>query len=737
MKNKNIIKEVTGLYSDTVWTVIEPSSTTDVVKALKRTTGDVSIGGGRFSMGGQVFSPDSLHLDMRSMNKVLEFNPEKKQIKVQAGIRWCDIQSFIDQHDLSLQIMQTYANFTVGGSLSVNCHGRYIGLGPLILSVESITLVLADGTVVNASKNSNQDYFFAAVGCYGAIGVITEVILNLTDNIKVERISEVMPLTEYKNYFKDITASDRDVIFHNADIYPPHYNKVRATSWVKTNKPVTESHRLNGHKRLYLTEKYFFWAISETFSGKWRRENIIDTILFSGSKVHWRNYEAGYDVRELEPLSREKSTYVLQEYFIPIRNMENFVNDAKVILNRFDVNVINISIRHALADTDSLLTWAPEEVFAFVLYYKQGTSDNKRNEVAVWTRELINSSINNEGKHYLPYQAHASVEQFHQCYPKAKELFKMKAELDPTFRFKNVLWNQYYLKEDVKMDINEPSEFKAIMNTIKGHDDMYLFLQNVFHLYPEDKFLTLIKDACKKYDNDEQIYRYVQNNLKNIKTLLSDFTYTIPSLKTQKKELCDQTLKILGQKRSFNGYVEIGSKGRYYSSLKNELNIEGIVYMIEEKVPGFGPADILERSSISKVGEYLDLADYAPIKQENIPDDSVDLVICYIGLHHIDPKNLVPFIISINRILRKGGCFILRDHDASTPYMVKFASLIHTVFNLGLNETIETNANEPRHFNSLVHWENHLASIGLLHDGIKIYQKNDPSKNALMLFIKE
>lgn len=51
MKNTNIIKEVTGLYSDTVWSVIEPSSTTDVVKALKRTTGDVSIGGGRFSMG--------------------------------------------------------------------------------------------------------------------------------------------------------------------------------------------------------------------------------------------------------------------------------------------------------------------------------------------------------------------------------------------------------------------------------------------------------------------------------------------------------------------------------------------------------------------------------------------------------------------------------------------------------------------------------------------------------------
>lgn len=252
MKNKNIIKEVTGLHSEKVWTVIEPSNTSDVVDALQRTTGDVSIGGGRFSMGGQVFSPNSLHLDMRSMNKVLEFNPDKKQIKVQAGTRWCDIQAFIAPHNLSLQIMQTYANFTVGGSLSVNCHGRYIGLGPLILSVECITLVLADGSVIVASKDINKQYFFASVGCYGAIGIITEVVLNLTDNIKVERISKIIPLSDYQNYFKDITASDKEVVFHNADIYPPHFTKVRATSWVKTEKEVTETSKLN----IFMISKY-------------------------------------------------------------------------------------------------------------------------------------------------------------------------------------------------------------------------------------------------------------------------------------------------------------------------------------------------------------------------------------------------------------------------------------------------------------------------------------------------
>lgn len=63
------------------------------------------------------------------------------------------------------------------------------------------------------------------------------------------------------------------------------------------------------------------------------------------------------------------------------------------ILGRYNANVINISIRHALPDDGSLLAWAQEEVFAFVIYYNQKTTTPARREVAVWTRELIDAVI--------------------------------------------------------------------------------------------------------------------------------------------------------------------------------------------------------------------------------------------------------------------------------------------------------------------------------------------------------
>src|SRR5437762_7865883 len=108
------------------------------------------------------------------------------------------------------------------------------------------------------------------------------------------------------------------------------------------------------------------------------------------------------------------------------------------------VNVLHFSVRHALPDPGSLLAWAPRESFAFVLYYKQRTRENARDRVAVWTRELIDAVLAAGGSYYLPYQPHATQEQFHRAYPRARELFELKRKLDPDFRLRNVLWDKYY-----------------------------------------------------------------------------------------------------------------------------------------------------------------------------------------------------------------------------------------------------------------------------------------------------
>ena len=441
---ERIVNDVTQLNPILVAKVETPQTVDELQNIIKTTDKPVCIGGGRFSMGGQTASPHCLHIDMRKLNKVLDFSAQDKIIKVQAGIRWCDIQHHIDQYDLSIKIMQTYANFTVGGSLSVNCHGRYLGLGPVILSVKSLDVILANGELIHTSPSEKPEIFYSSVGCYNAIGVIANVELELTENVAVRRSHKKMQRSEYKKFFFNNIRENKDVVFHNGDIYPPLYKNVRAVSWSKTNEKPTEKTRLMPLASAYPIERYFIGAFSKSRFGKWRREFIIDPIVFSSKKIHWRNYEAGYDVLELEPESRKESTYVLQEYFVDVEKFDEFATLMSEIFIRYNVNVINVSIRHAKADSGSLLAWARKEVFAFVVWYKQGTTEMDKSKVAVWTRELIDAVTSLNGSYYLPYQPHATREQFHKAYPNAQKLFELKKKLDPDYKFRNIIWDTYY-----------------------------------------------------------------------------------------------------------------------------------------------------------------------------------------------------------------------------------------------------------------------------------------------------
>lgn len=727
------VNDVTQINPIEVFAVATPRSIGELQDALRNTSLPISIGGGHFSMGGHTASPGSLHLDLRQMNRVLAFDPQAQTIRVQAGIRWCDIQRFIDPHGLSVKIMQTYANFTVGGALSVNAHGRYIGLGPVVMSVRAIELVLAEGETRHASPAENAELFYAAIGGYGAIGIIAEVELDLVPDTRVERRHVKLRTSDYLAWFDANVRAREDAVFHNADLYPPHYTRARAVTWFKTDQPATTRHRLQPLRRVYALERYFLWTISEMPFGKFRREFLMDPLLYLRKKIHWRNYEAGYDTAELEPVGRRRRTYVLQEYFISCERLMEFVPRMAAILDKHQVNTINISIRHALSDPGTLLAWARGETFAFVLYHKQRTRNNAKERVGVWTRELIDAVIECGGTYYLPYQLHATPEQFHRAYPRARELFALKQKLDPAYRLRGALWDKYYMPtivSDTQKKMPD-SLFHTVYGDPRAADRFYAFLQNIFHLYPEDRLHTLIKESLSQHDSDEAIYRGIQAGLPAITPPLSLLRYALPSLALQKTEMGQQTAKLLGKQTALNDYVEIGSTGRYVRTLKRHLTLRGTVTLVHDKAPTNSPVDIVERGQLGGIGNFVALNDYAPIA---LPPQSADLVSCFVGLHHMAPPKLAPFLESIARIVRPGGYFIVRDHDVRDPAMNAFVSLAHCVFNAGLGESWATNAAELRHFDSVDEWIRRIEAAGFRHTGERIVQHGDPSDNVLMAF---
>ncbi len=493
-----VVNDVTELNPVKVIDIIVPHTEEEIINAVKEND-RVSIGGGRNSMGGQTASERAIQIDTREYNKIISLSTSTKEITVQPGIRWRDIQDHIDPHGLSVMIMQTYSNFTVGGSLSVNVHGRYIGQGPMILSIKQFRIVLADGSVVTASPQENAEIFYSAIGGMGGMGVVTEVTLSLADNINVERSRTKITTEEYADFFTNNVRSNPDVLFHNGDMYPPAFESISAVSWTKTDKEPTTEDRLIPRANDYWKERAAWVIMSEWPLGRSIREYLLDPYVYSGpTPVHTRNYEASYDVAELEPEDRDGSTYVLQEYFVPVERFNEWVPKMKKVFIDNDVNIINVSIRHALPDPGATLAWAKTESFAFVVYYKQDTTPEAIEHVGNWTRQMIDEVLTVGGTYYLPYQLHATDNQLHRAYPGMVDYFEIKKKYDPANKFTNKMWDKYYSEEKLeyyKQKRKETEVTNSIKDYYRNPNTTYLALPEWYIVYSAEEYATVLEQS--------------------------------------------------------------------------------------------------------------------------------------------------------------------------------------------------------------------------------------------------
>ena len=439
-----VINDATGLHPVKVQSVVRPQSEQEIIEALRSTNGPVSIGGARYSMGGQTSFPDSLHFDMREYDEVVDFDPEKKLVTVQTGITWRKLQHYIDPHNLSVDVMQDFNNFTVGGSLSVNAHGRNIRTGAIIDTVESIRIVLANGQVHDASPEYNDLLFYAAIGGYGGVGVICQATLRLVDNVPIERFTRLIHFTDFLQYFKQEIANDEALVFHNALLYPPHYETLLDISWRKTDKPLTE------RMRLRVTDHDNWWKpilvdlVAQSNFLKRLRQSLVDPYRLQQPAVVMRNYEDSHDLYDYGFFNADDSRLAVREYFVPIDNYEVFVLKMRDAFIRYDVDVLNITVRFVPANQKAMLSWADEDMFALLVVFRQQHEQEAKAREAEWSRKLIQGAIESGGSFYMPFHINQTQDQFLRAYPRADHFFRLKKRADPDNRFINHLWLQHY-----------------------------------------------------------------------------------------------------------------------------------------------------------------------------------------------------------------------------------------------------------------------------------------------------
>ncbi|MBQ0140974.1 MAG: FAD-binding oxidoreductase [Kurthia sp.] len=134
--------------------------------------------------GGYTYYKDAIVLDMNSFNKILAIDEKKKEVTVEAGATISAIQQAIAKKGLAMKVSQSLLFFSVGGSLSVNGHGRDIRHGSMASTVSKMTVITPTGELKTLEKNNKAQHeqMKTILGGYGLFGVIVEVTFELVDD---------------------------------------------------------------------------------------------------------------------------------------------------------------------------------------------------------------------------------------------------------------------------------------------------------------------------------------------------------------------------------------------------------------------------------------------------------------------------------------------------------------------------------------------------------------------------
>ena len=134
-------------------------------------------GAGR-SYGDQALLDSQVLLEVKAMNRILDFDEDKKQITVEAGIRLIDIYEHVHYRRLTLPSSPTESHSSVSGAICANVNGKDgWKQGSFYKQVVRLSLLTADGEVLEIDPS--HQLFDQVVSGIGLLGIVLDATLQL------------------------------------------------------------------------------------------------------------------------------------------------------------------------------------------------------------------------------------------------------------------------------------------------------------------------------------------------------------------------------------------------------------------------------------------------------------------------------------------------------------------------------------------------------------------------------
>jgi L-gulonolactone oxidase len=172
-------------------------------------------------------------INLDGLSRVVDIDPGRGEVTVEAGLRLWQLNEALAEKGLALGVLGSIAQQSVAGAISTGTHGSSPRRGNLASLVTGLRLALADGSVVDCSREQRPELFAAARVGLGALGAITQVTLRCEPAFRLEE--RAWPLR-----FDQALAAIPQLVENLEYVklwWLPHTDHVQVFSYARTDAP--------------------------------------------------------------------------------------------------------------------------------------------------------------------------------------------------------------------------------------------------------------------------------------------------------------------------------------------------------------------------------------------------------------------------------------------------------------------------------------------------------------------
>ncbi|WP_412551890.1 FAD-binding protein [Shimia sp. MIT910701] len=414
---------------------------TEMTEAAKNNR-PVNIGAARHSMGGQAIPRNGTAITFD--HGAIELDRTNLTYRVHAGARWSQVIAALDAEGFSPAVMQSNNDFGIGATFSVNAHGWPVPYGPMGATVRSLRMLLPSGDVVDCSPTENSNLFKLAMGGYGLIGVIIDLVVDMVPNSRLSPTYDTMAATDFPTAFQ--TAIDDPAVtmaYGRLNVERESFFEHALLATYRQTKDQNDLPAASGSGwmshvagRLYRAQlgnealKTFRW---------WNETSLLPAI---GGGEATRNSLINEPVVTLDDRNPDR-TDILHEYFVSFDAFDNFLEACRKVIPASYQEFLNVTLRYIAQDDQSTLSYATRPRIAAVMSFSQEMTLRAEADMRRMTETLIDRIAARGGAYYLPYRPHARLDQMATVYSGAADFAAAKRTIDPQLILRNNLWDSY------------------------------------------------------------------------------------------------------------------------------------------------------------------------------------------------------------------------------------------------------------------------------------------------------